>query len=252
MPYYQDGLVQLWHGDCRDILPRLDLSPAMVVADPPYGQTSLKWDQWQGEWLAQIAPCIRSLWCFGTMRMFMGQSAWFEAAGWKLSQDLVWEKHNGSSFHADRFRRVHESICHFYRGDWSNLKFFPPTTPDATVRTVRRKQRPAHMGHIEAGAYESHDGGPRLMRSVLYHPSMHGQAVHPTQKPVELIKPLIHYGGLRGATVVDPFAGSGTTLIAAKEMGYPAIGIEVDESWCEEAAKRISQVLAFPPREQTA
>ena len=243
--YYEDAFVRLYHGDCRDILPDLAISPAMVVADPPYGQTSLAWDQWSGEWLSYIAPCIRSLWCFGSLRMFMEHGLWFEAGGWKLSQDLVWEKHNGSSFHADRFRRVHESICHFYRGEWSTIKFFTPTTPDATARTVRRKQRPAHMGHIEAGAYESQDGGPRLMRSVLYHPSMHGKANHPTQKPVELIKPLIHYGGTMGSTVIVPFAGAGSELIAAKEIGCPAIGIEIEEVYCEAAAKRLTNTMSF-------
>ena len=83
------------------------------------------------------------------------------------------------------------------------------------------------------------------MRSVLYHPSMHGKANHPTQKPVELIKPLIHYGGTMGSTVIVPFAGAGSELIAAKEIGCPAIGIEIEEVYCEAAAKRLTNTMSF-------
>ncbi|MCO4245795.1 site-specific DNA-methyltransferase, partial [Acidovorax facilis] len=56
------------------------------------------------------------MWCFGSTRMFMERAADFE--GWHLSQDIVWEKHNGSNAFADRFRRIHELALHFYRGNW--------------------------------------------------------------------------------------------------------------------------------------
>jgi site-specific DNA-methyltransferase (adenine-specific) len=242
-PYFEDAGITLFNADWREVLPSLDVPGALIVADPPYGQTSLKWDQWQGEFLSAIPASIRSLWCFGSLRMFIEHISEFAAGDWKLSQDLVWEKHNGSSFHADRFRRVHESICHFYRGDWGTVPHECPTTPDATARTIRRKMRPAHMGHIDAGAYRSEDGGPRLQRSVIYHRSMHGNAINPTQKPVELVKPLIEYASKPGSLVISPFCGSGTDLVAAKEMGRPAIGMEIDEWQCERAAERLSQGL---------
>ncbi len=199
-PYYEDAAVTIWHGDCRDILPRLD--DAVVVTDPPYGQTSLPWDRWVWGWLEILRA--RSLWCFGTLRMFMDHAAEFPAAGWKLSQDLIWEKHNGSGFAADRFKRVHEQPAHFYRGSWVDIFKAPVTTLDATARTVRRKQRPPHMGHIGCGSYESVDGGPRLMRSVIRVSSTHGFAEHPTQKPLDILWPLIEYSVPMAGTVVDP------------------------------------------------
>lgn len=85
----------------------------------------------------------------------------------------------------------------------------PQTTPDATARTVRSKRRPAHTGHIDRTPYISVDGGPRLMTSVLFVPSAHGTALHPTEKPVGILDPLIRYGCPPGGTVLDPFAGSG-------------------------------------------
>lgn len=243
-PYYQHAGITIYHGDCKDLLPKVaDIENSVIIADPPYGQTSLEWDEWTGNWLQAIPEASKSLWCFGSLRMFAEHQLNFRVAGWKLSQDLVWEKHNGSSFHADRFRRVHESICHFYRGSWSEVPHYVPTTPDATARTVRRKKRPPHMGHIEEGHYTSEDGGPRLMRSVIFMRSEHGRAEHPTQKPIELIKPLIHYGSFGDGYVVVPFSGSGSELVAAKQMGRRAIGIEIEEKYCEIAAKRLSQEI---------
>jgi site-specific DNA-methyltransferase (adenine-specific) len=136
---------------------------------------------------------------------------------------------------------VHEVVAQFYRGSWSDIFKFPVTTPDATKRALRRKKRPAHMGHIEASAYASEDGGPRLMRSVIFARSCHGYAVHPTQKPVEILTPLIQYSCPPDGIVLDPFAGAGSTLVAAKQIGRKAVGIEIEERWCEETAKRLEQ-----------
>ena len=235
-PYYEQNNVTIWHGDCREILPTLDYD-ATVLTDPPFGQTSLPWDRWVSGWL-EVLP-FRSLWCFGTLRMFMDHADEFKAAGWKLSQDLIWEKHNGSGFAADRFKRVHEQPAHFYRGPWDGIFKATVTTPDATARTVRRKQRPPHMGHIERGSYESVDGGPRLMRSVIKVRSTHGYAEHPTQKPLGILLPLVEYSVPKiGGCIVDPFAGSGSHLVAAAQFGARAIGIEIDERNCEIAARR--------------
>jgi len=244
-PYYEHAGVTIYHGDCREVLPKICPQQnglflqydATVITDPPYGQTSLEWDTWQKGWL-QAVP-FRSLWCFGTLRMFMDHAAEFSRWGWKLSQDLIWEKPNGSGFASDRFKRVHEQPAHFYRGSWDGIFKLPVTTPDATARTVRRKGRPAHTGHIEAIAYESFDGGPRLMRSVIKVRSTHGFAEHPTQKPLGILLPLVEYSVPKiGGVLVDPFCGSGSHLIAALQHGARAIGIEIDEANCEIAARR--------------
>lgn len=235
-PYYEDGLVTLYHGDCRQMgLPECD----MTLADPPYGETSLVWDRWPTGWPA-IVPG-NSLWCFGSLRMFLEHRD--EFTDWKFAQDIVWEKQNGSSFHADRFKRVHEGVCHWYREDWSSIYKATVTTPDAIKRQVRRKQRPPHMGHIDGCSYLSHDGGPRLMRSVLYARNCHGYAEHPTQKPFAILWPLIEYSCPPGGTVYVPFAGVGSELETARLLGRRAVGVEIDERYCELAAKRLSSAL---------
>lgn len=242
-PYYADDRVQLYLGDCREILPALGVTADCIVADPPYGETSLAWDSWPPGWLEAAASVTRSMWCFGSLRMYLEHGGEFTAAGWRLSQDLIWEKHNGSGFASDRFKRVHEQPTHWFQGDWTSIYHEVPTTPDATARAVRRKQVPPHhLGARGPSSYESHDGGPRLMRSVIYMRSMHGRALHPTEKPTGLLDPLISYACPGGGLVVDPFAGSGSTLDAARCSGRRAVGIESDEKYIERAARRLSQM----------
>lgn len=190
-----------------------------------------------------MAPQV---WCFGSLRFWLEHGGDFGTEGWKYGQEIVWEKHNGSGFHADRFKRVHELALHWYRGPWETLYLDPPTTNDATKRTVRRKRRPRHTGHIEKSAYASEDGGPKLMRSVIYARSEHGRAINPTQKPEKVVLPLVTYSVPPGGLVLDPFMGSGTTLRVAKDTGRRAIGIEIREDECEAAAERLAQeVLVF-------
>lgn len=238
-PYYQDEHVTLWHGKYADHLDHLD--PAdLIVADPPYGETSLEWDVWQPLWPDHLAPLARSMWCFGSMRMFLDHGREFTSS-WRMSQDIVWEKHNGSGFHADRFRRIHEHALHWYRGDWGTIWHDAQTTETATARTVRSKRRPAHTGNIERTPYVTVDGGPKLMESVLYARSMHGTAINETEKPVAVLEPLIAYACPPGGTVLDPFAGSGSTAVAARNLGRKAVLIEAREEQCEATALRLSQ-----------
>jgi site-specific DNA-methyltransferase (adenine-specific) len=241
-PFYQADGITLYQGDCRTVLPRLDLAAVdVVVTDPPYGETSLAWDLPVDDWLPLLAQ-VNSLWCFGSLGFFLDHAAAFRAAGWKHAQELVWEKHNGSNFHADRFRRVHELVVHFYQGRWAQVWKAPVTTPDATRRVVRRKARPPHhTGAIDAHTYTAVNGGPRLQRSVLRVRSCHGAAVHPTQKPLGIITPLLAHSCPPGGLVLDPFAGSGTTLVAAKLLGRRAVGIEREARYCELAARRLAQ-----------
>ena len=240
-PYYEHGGVTIYHGDCREVLPLLSEHFDAALADPPYGQTSLSWDHWPAYWVREVAARTRSLWCFGSLRMFLAHRA--EFADWKLSQDVIWEKHNGSAFHADRFKRVHEQIAHFYRGEWRDVYHETPTTPDATARAVRRKRRPPHLGAIDASTYRSEDGGPRLCRSVLYARSLHGTAQNETAKPPDLLDPLVIYAVPPAGRLLVPFSGSGNELLAAYRSGRSAVGVELREEQCEIAAKRLAQEL---------
>lgn len=238
-PYWEDDHVKLYLGKMEEVLPALGITCDLIVADPPYAETSLAWDRWPDGWLDTAATVTRSLWCFGSMRMFLDRSA--EFAGWRLSQDIVWEKHNGSGFAADRFKRVHEHATHWYRGDWANIHHDAPRVKVhyRTRGNASRGQVP-HTGKIGSATWS--DDGTRLIRSVIQAPSMWRRgAIHPTQKPLEILTPLIEYACPPGGTVVDPFAGSGSTLEAARLTGRKAIGVERHEPYAEAAARRLAQ-----------
>ena len=232
-------MVRLYVGDALQVIPALGLKADLIVTDPPYALTSLSWDQWQGGWPSLAATVARSMWCFGTMKMFMDRADEFE--DWRLGHDIVWRKHNGSGFQSGRFRRIHESVMHFYRGPWETLYTEQQMTGGATGRTVRTKSRPPQTGSIERQPFRSLDGGQKQMTTVFEASSMHGRAVHPTQKPVGILEPLIRYGCPEGGVVADLFAGSGSTLIAARRAGRKAWGIEANEEFAAIAIGRLSQ-----------
>ena len=241
--------VKILQGDCRTML--AEYGPFdLLIADPPYGDTSLEWDHHVLGWVANALAMLKpsgSMWVFGSMRYFQVFGRLFQETGFRYAQDIVWEKHNGSAFHSDRFKRVHEHIVQYYRqGDaWADVFNDVQTTPDATERTVRRKKRPPHTGHIEAGAYTSEDGGPRIMRSVIYMRSAHGRAIHPTEKPDALMEILIRTSCPSNGIVGDLFAGSGSAGEAAMRAGRKYIGIEKDPGMARRAQDRVAGLLPF-------
>jgi site-specific DNA-methyltransferase (adenine-specific) len=241
-PYFNDGTVTLYLGDMREVLPALGLTADAIVTDCPYGETSLKWDRWVDGWPTLAVTAARSMWCFGSMRMFLEHNSEFTAPGWKFSQDVVWEKNAGSGLTNDRFKRIHEHATHWYRGPWAAIHHDTPRTerigPDQG-RVRGGSNRVPHYGGFRANTWS--DDGTRLMTSVMRAKNMRCRAIHPTQKPIGILDPLIRYACPAGGLVLDPFAGSGSTLDAARQGGRRAIGIEGDEKYAEAAAKRLSQ-----------
>lgn len=243
--------ITILQGDCRT-----DLAAHgpfdMLLADSPYGDTALLWDQRVDGWEEAARACLKptgSLWVFGSMRLFLETGPRMARAGWRYAQDIVWEKHNGSGFHADRFRRVHEHVIQFYRSDspWGDVWNEVQTTNDATAREVGRKTRPPHMGYIDDSSYTTVDGGPRLMRSVIEARSCHGRSIHPTEKPVRLLEILVRTSCPPGGLVGDMFAGSGACGEACALTGRRYVGTEIDPSTAARARDRLGSNLFSRP-----
>ncbi len=244
-PYYSDSHVTLYLGDWRELIPECFRADC-IIADPPYGETSLRWDTWPDGWPSLAARHSDSMWCFGSMRMFLDRRD--EFTDWKLSQDVVWEKHAGTGFASDRFKRIHEHALHWYRGQWAEIHHETPTeaaSGPAKGRAINRGPT-AHYG--KQGQVGWVDEGRRIIRSVMRHRNMHGRAINETEKPVPLLEPLISYACPPGGTVLDLFGGSASTLVAVRHLGQGRKGVayEVREEQCETAARRLSQgVLDF-------
>jgi site-specific DNA-methyltransferase (adenine-specific) len=214
----------------------------LVLTDPPYGDTSLEWDVFGDAWVPYARDSLKpsgSMWVFGSLKHLFRLSQGL--SGLKLVQDIVWEKQNGTGAQADRFRRVHEHAIHLIlEGSvWRDVYHSTQYTMDARKKVVRRKERPPHWGVIENSTYVSEDGGPRVMRSVFHVNNCHGYADHPTQKPEGVVSPLILYSSPLNGMVLDPFMGSGTTAIVCEKNARPWVGIEIEEKYCEIAAKRL-------------
>jgi len=219
--YYQDDSVTIYHGDCREILPTLS-GIGLVVTDPPYTFGLASTDQegkaggwgdlmnnalFYGAWLAETRKLTNAqqgaVWVFNSWRSFpVLARASFEIR-WPITSLLVWDKRALGLGGAKGLRPTYELVALFAH-DTFQIK-------DRTVRDI----------------WTVPQGGSR-------------QTEHPAEKPVDLLGRIVRESGMNGA-VLDPFAGSGSTLVAAKREGRCAIGIEIEERWCEVAAQRCAQ-----------
>lgn len=246
-PYYEDADVTLYHGDCRDLLPQLDLTPDACVTDPPYGTTSAPWDRWPDGWVdavAAVLPSNASLWCFGTAATFLRHAG--EFAGWKHGQEALWLKRNGTGPGSrDRLLVVHEWAYHWYRGRWTDLHHEWEREPSGGIDKSTRRQAHAaqHRRPDRANAYV--DDGYRQPRSVrvLEAPSVRYEKRHQDEKPLKVVAELVRECVPPGGLVLDVFGGAGTTGDAARLTGRRAVLIEGDERYCETIAARLSAPL---------
>lgn len=256
VPYYADDTVTLYLGDCREVLPSLDVQADACVTDPPYGELAAGWDVWPDGWVNAVAahfPASASLWCFGTARMFLDQA--HEFTGWRFAQEALWVKRNGTGPGSrDRLTKVHEWAYHWYRGRWSDLhhEWERERATGPHKGYVRKTVRQAeHQRPGRESAWQ--DDGTRQPKSVreieldavrvIEAPSIRYQKRHLTEKPVAVVGELIRECTPPGGLVLDPFAGSGSTLDAARSIGRRAVGIEADESACEQIALRLSELV---------
>ena len=163
--------------------------------------------------------------------------------GWKFAQDVIWEKQNGSGFADDRFKRVHEIVCHYYPSDvpWGEvynrpLKSAGERRPNAAIKS---RTSGSHLGAISGAGYEYTD--ERMARSVIFARNCHGYAENETQKPEAMIRPLMEHSCPPGGLVLSLFTGSGTDLVVARSLGLRAIGVELREEQCAVAVGRLAQ-----------
>jgi DNA modification methylase len=206
-PYYEQSGVTIYHGDCRDVLP--SLSVGLILTDPPYGvaHKSNHGATWAG---SQIANDVDTTARDDMLRLCAGRPA-VVFGSWKaprplgLRAVLIWDKGPASGMGdlAFPWKNSFEEI--YILGDgWAG-----PARDEGVIR-----------GHV-----------------MVTWESMGRQ--HPNQKPEGL---MLYFLARHQATpVLDPFMGSGTTLVAAKRLGRLAIGIEIDERYCEIAARRLAQ-----------
>lgn len=228
-PYYQDDAVTIYHADCREILPQLD--PAdHAITDPPYEAEAhtLQRRVKRGGGVMEVEPLsFAPMW--GAMREFSAKHLARCAHRWLLTFCQIEA--------APLWRKVYEDEGLIYRRTclWIKPDGMPQYSGD----------RPG-MGYetllaMHAAGASRWNGGGRHGVFTFNKAEGAGANPHPTQKPLKLMSQLLSLFTDEGEMVLDPFMGSGTTLRAAKDLGRKAIGIEIEEKYCELAARRMSQ-----------
>jgi tRNA G10 N-methylase Trm11 len=221
-PYYQEAGITIYHGDCGEIAAGLQYGA--VVSDPPYGM-SANTDSRRfsgGYYGTEVREKRGNGKDWGGS--IVGDDRPFDPTPW-LSSDYVvlWGFHHFASR-----LPVGTVLVWLKRSD----DLFGTFLSDAEL--AWRKG-----GH---GVYVHRKQFPPPSRAV----EGNGQAAHPTQKPLSLMRWSIERSGApEAAVILDPFMGSGTTLRAAKDLGRRAIGIEIEERYCEIAADRLRQSVLF-------
>lgn len=227
-PYYDEDGITIYHGDCREVLPDLDLTSVdTIIMDPPYssggyqesgkaggsigsrGSETIALDNLSTRGYQRLLRSVfRHCWSvdeafvFTDWRMWVHTSDAMEDAGWRVRNMLVWDK--GQMGMGMPWRNQHELIAYGKRT----------------------------AGSIVSGKYGN----------VLNNPRANG--FHPTEKPVDLIRRFLLNS--EASTVLDPFMGSGPVARACQDLNRRYVGIELVEEYCAIAVQRLAQgVLAL-------
>jgi site-specific DNA-methyltransferase (adenine-specific) len=249
-PYYEADGVTIYHADCVDVLPHLKAD--LCVTSPPYNLGGKPWAN-LGNWKPGDSKTGQSKWRNGSDGVGGIQYAdhsdampWEQYVAWQRQViSLLWQAvgESGAVFYNHKPRVIGAKL-------WLPLELLPP---EVVLRQIIVWARPGGLNFNPTAFLPSHEwvmllakpefrlksraaagtGGGDVWR-MSPEPSVH-PAPFPLALPTNAIEPT------DAATVLDPFAGSGTTLVAAKKLGRRAIGIEKDEAYCEMAAKRFEQ-----------
>lgn len=225
-PYYSESGITIYHGDCREVLPML--SPVdCVVADIPYGEVNREssglrnLDKGRADietFSSGYAARHSARLAIGSVYLFCGTEQVSSIREALVAADLttrlcIWHKSNPSPMNGDSLWLSGIECCVFGR---------------------------------KPKAYFA-----RHCKTPVWHGPTEHDPVHETQKPLWLMLEIITASTPPGGTVLDFCMGSGTTLLAAKQSGCRAIGIENRERYCEIAANRLRQGVLFGPESES-
>lgn len=251
--YFRKEDVSLFHDNCLDVLPLLEReSIDLIFADPPYrlsnggitckaGKIALvdkgDWDKSQGfeedykftySWLKLCREVLKqsgSIWISGTPHNIFQVGYALQSLGFHIMNEITWFKPNAPPNLSCRyFAHAHESLI------WAKKsKDAKHTFNYEVMKSWNDRISPAG----------------KQMRSVwsipLTPPEEKNNGRHPTQKPLELMRRIILSSSREEDVVLDPFTGSGTTGVIAKEFGRKFVGVEIEKEFCDLAIKRINR-----------
>lgn len=210
-PYYQDESCTIYHGDCRELLPLIE-PVDLVLTDPPYGVSER------------------------TNRATNGRS--------NATASIDWLPVAGDDEPFDPTPFLAYPRVVLFGGN----HFADRLPPSPSWIVWDKREGTTSDDNADCEMAWTNLGGParlyrHLWRGMIKASERNTRRVHPTQKPVSLMAWIIREWSSADDVILDPFMGSGTTLRAAKDLGRKAIGIEIEERYCEVAAKRLAQAV---------
>jgi site-specific DNA-methyltransferase (adenine-specific) len=219
-PYFRDDAVAIYHADCRDILPKIP-KVDLVLTDPqfflpPIGHGARGDQEWHGS---------------------LGDLAMFEATFEPFFEHFKRLLGRGGQLYVNCHYRSYPSLYKLAYTRWPKVDMIVWYKPTGRVG---RGWRHAHELVLHASGKDTIYADGFRLNIVGIMPVRTMKRAHPAEKPGEIGDFLLE--AVQGPGVMlDPFMGSGSYLVAAKKRGLRAIGIEIEEKYCEIAAKRMAQ-----------
>lgn len=223
LKYYEDDMFEIYHGDSLNILPQLDIYD-LLVTDPPYGQKfksnrANNHSHIVGDESTDIGNKViklssnhiksnRHAYVFGNFQLM---------SPWTAQCQLIWDKVNiGAGNLSLPWGPQHEII-------------------QFGVYVPSKSNRDRGDGRLSARLRKG-----SVLRCIRK--NSRGSKLHPSEKPVDILRQLIESSSMLGETVFDPFMGVGSTLVAARIEGRRGVGIEIEEKYCEIASRRLEEI----------
>jgi site-specific DNA-methyltransferase (adenine-specific) len=234
-PYYSHAGITIYHGDCREILPTLP-PVDLVLTDPPYEteahtlQRRVQREADSSEYGRRVA--VEEL-PFGPMTPELRDESARLIAGHARAWVLTFCQIEGAPIWRETYEKhglTYRRTCIWVKPD--GMPQYSGDRPGMGYEAFVAMHRPGGStwnGGGRHGVFTHNKAGSPLGNE------------HPTQKPQSLMRELVRLFSNENDKVLDPFAGSGSALVAAKNLNRNAIGIEIEERYCEIAAKRLSQ-----------
>jgi len=223
--YYQRKDITIWLGDCRQVLPKLpDKSVDLILTDPPYNVGK---DYGEHDDAMDDVAYHEFL-----LEVFSGSA--------RLSDNLVYFPGTKNAMSSDYLRILRGCgfspmrLLGWHKKEFAGDKWHggPAMCWEPVIWAVRN-----------GGAFFNTIYGSRG-RDFMVVNSTHGHGIqHPCPKPLGVMRWLVNMFAPEYGTILDPFMGSGTTLVAAKQLGRKAIGIEICKDYCKIAIQRLQQEM---------
>jgi len=247
--YVQPGC-QLYNEDCVETMQRIETgSVDLMLTDPPYGTTQNDWDNkpflakiW-AEWERILKP--NGIWVFTAAEPFASELVVSRAVFFKY--DMIWEKDRASGhLNANKMPlRAHEQILVFYRkpGTYNPQKSFGHKPANKNGQRKKETTNYGKFEHINGGGNTD-----RMPRSVIYEEVVNSQhePIHPTQKPLDLMRYLVRTYSNENDLVFDGYSGSGTTAAACIKEKRRFIGAELSKEYFDKSVERLELLRSKP------